>query len=501
MTRKPSTTSKNTRKKLDIATRATASDPEYISKVINQFIQNDDINQLKVSAKASSAASLQYNRQHIINALTNIQLTFKARYIAGQSVNINTDEFKAALMSSMAKLDKVAIPKSMNQIDSRTIDFVEMIFGAFMRDKNISDNIKELLLLMQIPILKIALIDTKFFSNEKHPGRYMLNSIAHLGIGLEDNDNTLYQTIQYIIDQLLHSYSLKIDAFITATSSLDRLADIQKNKSITTENQTQQLIAIEYTQQLILKELQHYTLNVDIPKILQPLILSHWSTLMFHRFICYGKESIEWREAVGILRLLVKSFNPVDTKEDWLALRSIYKGIVNSVRSCLNSTRQNKEKIFIATSNLNNYYFSKLSDSKHYSSDHKEAENNQNKFDLLNNFYDNYTSDIEPSPLDIQAKISKTALDSMPDIIKPDEWFEVFTDYSHPLRRLKLSTIMKQQARLIFVDYMGNKVIEKDLQTFITELKNDQSRLINDHSIFEYALSMVIISISAKNSP
>ena len=87
----------------------------------------------------------------------------------------------------------------------------------------------------------------------------------------------------------------------------------------------------------------------------------------------------------------------------------------------------------------------------------------------------------------------------MPDLVKINEWFEVFTDYNHPIRRLKLSSILQPQAMLVFVDYMGNKVIEKDIETFIIELQNDQSRLINDHSIFEYALSMVIISIASRD--
>jgi len=475
------------------------SDPQYISKVINHFILNKDKNELRISADASVARSQQYNRQIIITALTNIQLTFKPNYVPGKSVNINTDEFKSALMESMAKLDKTAIPKTMNQIDSRTIDFVEMIFGVFIRDKNITDNIKNLLLLLQIPILKISLTDSKFFNNDSHPARIVLNSIAHLGIGIENKDNTLYQTMDYIIDQLLHSFDNNILAFITAKTSLDRLSDIQSNKFIQTVKQTQHLIAIEYTQQLVLKELKHYTANVEIPVTLQPLILSHWSTLMFHRFISYGKDSIEWREAVGILRLLAKSFSPIDNKDDWIALRSIYKGIVNSVRSCLTNTRQNKEKIFIATSNLNNYYFSKICESEYFSSKHKNTVSDENEFILFDNLYENYTSDIEPSPLDQQTEDSKLAINNMPGIIEINNWFEVFTDYKHPVRRLKLSTILKPQTKLIFVDYMGNKVIEKELHTFITELKNDQSRLINDHSIFEYALSMVIISIAASN--
>lgn len=474
------------------------SDPEYISKVINHYILDDNKNQQSTNTSKPVVNSQHYNRQHVIDALSNMQLTYRPKFISGKSVNINTDEFKTTLLNNIAKLDNIAIPKTMNQIDNRTIDFVEMIFGAFLRDTNISSSIKDLLLLMQIPIIKIALLDNKFFNNEKHPARLTLNEIAHLGIGIEEKEIPLYKTIQYIIEQLLHDYKLKPDVFNIARMSLGRLSEIEKSKHNKTEKQTKHLIAIEYTKHLVLKELQFYTSNISIPNSLQPLILSYWSTLMFHRYIAFGKHSIEWREVVGILRLLVKSFQPIKTQDDWNALRSIYKGIVNSVNSCLSNSRQNKEKAFIATSNLNNYYFAKLTHSGFYNEKSKNTDDNDsyNVTDCLNNIL---VDEQEPSPVDIQAESSKNALEKMPAYIKQNAWFEVFTDYTHPVRRLKLSLIMEQDARLIFVDYVGNKVLEKDLQTFIVELQNNQSRLINDHSIFEYALSMVIISIAAQN--
>jgi len=214
------------------------SDPEYISKVINQFILNED------KARASnnrikSSNSQHYKREHVITALTNLQTSFKPKYVPGQTVNINTDEFKSALINSMAKLDKVATPKSMNQIDSRTIDFVEMIFGAFLRDKNISHALKDLLLMLQIPIIKISLMDNKLFNNENHPARHVLNSIAHLGIGIDDKESTIYKTMQYIIEQLLNSFDKNIEIFNTAQLSLSRLSDIEKNRHEKTEKQTQ----------------------------------------------------------------------------------------------------------------------------------------------------------------------------------------------------------------------------------------------------------------------
>lgn len=472
-----------------------ANDPEYISKIINQFILSDDGDQVK--SKRQSSSDKQYNRKDVITALTKMQLTYRPQYVPGQKTNINTDSFKSALMTSMAKLDNVAIPKSMNQIDSKTIDLVEMLFGAFLRDKNISDAIKELILSLQIPIIKIALIDSGLFKNENHSARHVLNSIAHLGIGIEDKDGPVYQTMIYIIEQLLQSFDQKLDIFNTTKLSLDRLAKIESEKHNQTEKQTHNLIKMEYTRQRVLKELQYYTMHVTIPMPLQPLILNHWSTLMFHRLINYGKDSIEWREAIGILRLLVKTLRPIKTKEDWLALRSIYKGIVNSVRSCLTNSTQNKEKVFIATSNLNNYFSSKLAESG-YGTDNIGDDKNES-YNVLDSFNNSQFDDITLNPLNENTEKSKKAINNMPEIIKPNTWFEVFSDYSHPVRRLKLSIILDEQSKLIFVDYMGNKVIEKSLDKFITELKNDQSRLINDHSIFEYALSMVIISIAARD--
>lgn len=493
---KPKTTgSRNTPKEAELSLPDNINDPEYISKIINQFILSDDSSQ--IISKRKSTSDKQYNRKDVITALTKMQLTYRPQYIPGQKININTDSFKSALMTSMAKLDNVPTPKSMNQIDSKTIDLMEMLFGAFLRDKNISDAIKELILSLQIPVIKIALMDPGLFKNEDHPARHVLNRIAKIGIGIEDKDSPVYQTMVYIIEQLLQSFDQKMDIFHTTRLSLERLAKIESDKHKQTEKETHNLIRMEYTRQLVLKELQYYTMNVTIPVPLQPLILNHWPTLMFHRLINYGKDSIEWREAIGILRLLVKTLKPIKTKEDWLALRSIYKGIVNSVRSCLTNTTQSKEKVFIATSNLNNYFSSKLAEST-YGSDNISTNQNES-YNVLDSLSNNQLDDNVLSSFNENIERSRTAINDMPDILKLNTWFEVFSDYSHPVRRLKLSIILTEQAKLVFVDYMGNKVIEKNLDKFITELKNDQSRLINDHSIFEYALSMVIISIAARD--
>lgn len=254
--------------------RNKAIKPENISKAIREFINNDAEEAAKKGTTALRACGGNvYARQEVVKALSKLQPTYKQEYIPGQQVNINTDSFKKALLNSMAKLGNTAMTKSVNQIDSRTIDFVEMIFGAFLRDNNISDTIKSLLLKLQIPVIKIALLDMKFFHNDKHPARHVLDSIAHLGIGIEDTENTLYKTIEMILDQLINTFDQNIVSFNTSLKALERLGSNEKLSQEKNEQETRQKILKEHARQIILAELQFHLKDKTLPKSSQQLVL------------------------------------------------------------------------------------------------------------------------------------------------------------------------------------------------------------------------------------
>lgn len=464
-------------------------DRKFISKVINEYINNE-----QEAVKHPNAHC--YNRQDIIKALTDLQLTYKSEYVPGQKVNINTDHFKSALLNSMAKLHNVAIPKSMNQIDARTIDFVEMIFGTFLRDKNISNAVKTLLLRLQIPVIKTSLLERNFFYNDRHPARLVLNTIAHLGIGIEDENNDLYKTMDFIVEQLLRSFDVKTISFATALAALSRLTDIESKKHDSNEKLIKARLTQELARQAVLTELQYYTRDVRIPGSVQPLILKHWSTLMFQRYIEHGSESESWNEATGILKHLTRSFRPIENKEEWLSLKCHYVGTLTTVKTLLNETNQNKERVFLAVRNLSNVYQKLLEKYRIYE---EEAVNSL----LLGESSSQGVSysgvqHEQNRPEDERTIAAKKLINSLPEYVKPNVWFEIFTGVDKSIRRLKLSVIVKENAKLVFVDRKGVKVLEKDAHDFIKELENQKSRLIEDYEVFDYALSKVIGCIVKK---
>ena len=465
-------------------------DKEYLSKVINDYVK--DAASGKSALRNSTSGKNFFNRDDVLKALSNIQLTYKTKYVAGRQVNINTEKFKTSLLNSMAKINNLAIPKSMNQIDGRTIDFVEMIFGAFLRDSNISDVVKSLLLRLQIPVIKTSLIDHNFFYDNKHPARTLLDTIAHLGIGIEEENNTVYQTINLILDQLLRSFDKNSISFRTALTSLDRLKTIEHKNLEQNEDVTRKQIVKEHARQIVLSELQYHTMNMKLAKPIQPLLLNNWSTYMFGCYLKFGKSSYEWQESIDILKIITKSLSPISNYDEWASLKNNYQEIVSTVRNKLATTKQNKEKSYIATSNLNRHYEQTIHNSEFFE-EKALAEDDENS--LKDSVYADKSND-KPSPIEQKELSSKDIISELPVCVKPGVWFKIYTGKDTPPRRLKLSVITVENALLIFVDRKGTKVIEKDASSFCTELLNNQSQLLEDHSVFDNALSQVIAHIS-----
>ena len=177
-----------------------------------------------------------------------------------------------------------------------------------------------------------------------------------------------------------------------------------------------------------------------------------------------------------------------------VTLKNNYQEITSTVTSKLETTKQNKEKSCIATANLKRHYEKTLSSSEFF--EEKPLEHIE-VIPLKDSVYADSSQD-KPSPIEVKAKSSQEIISELPEYVKPGVWFKIYTGEDTPPRRLKLSIITIEDARLIFVDRKGTMVIEKDALKFNYEILNNQSQILEDHSVFDHALSQVISNISKK---
>jgi len=460
------------------------NDTEKVSKAIKNFI-NGDGEEGGASTAQSGAGKQFHDRRDVIKALTSLQTGYKPKF-APNETSIRTDSFKHALLNSMAKMGNTSMSKSLNAIDGRTIDFVEMLFGAFLRDDNVSVAIKSLLLELQIPLIKVAMLDTQFFQNDKHAARRMLDMVAHLGIGIEDEENTLVKTIRLIIEQLQATFVQNLSSFNTALTALNRLMSIEKDKTGKQEEETQKAILKEHARQIVLNELQKNTYKKIIQKELKPLILKQWAALMFQRFIKYGKESSQWNEIVTLLKHLVYSVQPIKTSEQWVLLNNDSGVLISDIEAQLNTTKLSPGGIDASVSALKEIHANLIESSEFFLEEPDYTLSERSLDEIIEESIEDMPDDDSEPP---HIQISR-----LPNDVKQGVWFEIHNGDGH-LRRVKLSVILFDEAKLVFVDRHGNMVIEKFASEFVDELNEGKSKIIADHSIFNHALGQIINSI------
>jgi hypothetical protein len=85
-----------------------------------------------------------------------------------------------------------------------------MLFECMLDDRNLPDSLKVLIGRLQIPLVKVAVLDKSFFSRSSHPARRLLNEIANaaMGWGVSDDHerDNLYVRIDQVVQRLLNDF-------------------------------------------------------------------------------------------------------------------------------------------------------------------------------------------------------------------------------------------------------------------------------------------------------
>jgi hypothetical protein len=478
----------------------------FISQFMNGFTtaEGEDIPDSFSTLPSDKDNHNCYSRKELMNALSKLQrnLSKKKHYIP----RIDADQIKRAIMADMGSSNGGAVTKKVHLLDQRNIDFVGMMFKAITNDQSISRAITNLLMSLQVPVIKVAMLDESLFQNDDHPARETLDLISEAGKGITDVEDETYQQLDKIVDDILQEYQVDIDSFECAVDALHTLIDTEKEVAAENERQERRKVIREHAREVVLTEMRHLTANKKLPKHVQPLVLKHYPSMMCNRYIKHGRESSEWLLSLMLLKLLMKCLQPIKSKAQWQLVKNHHIPLVEAVNDELYETQQDKAEIDAQIAALKKTFLKMLDDYGYkLVKDDEKVEDTTNaapyveKEDIAaaNETFNQDEHDAQAAKIKEQTRLAREKMSRLPTDLYPGAWFEIFNGDDKPVRRLKLSVLLTEVAKLIFVDCHGVKVIEKDAADFAEELQQHQSRLIADHSTFEHALGTVIHKLAA----
>ena len=393
--------------------------------------------------------------------------------------------------------------RTVGTVDEDVINLISMLFEFILDDRNLPGSLRALIGRLQIPMLKVAVIDKSFFSRGSHPARRLLNEIASAALGWGGRDDSqrdsLYTRIDQIVQRLLHDFvddpaiftELLVD-FLAFTSDERRRSELLEQR---TRDAEEGRALAELARQRVQQALNDRLLGRTLPEVVVRLLQEAWSKVLLLTCLKHGEQSGEWKAGLQAMDDLIWSVEPHDEPDARQRLLELVPGLLKSLRDGLSSAAFDP----FATSE----FFSQLEALHVQAFNHVARPAGEADEIAADEPGDGPTMMAVVEEIVLVAPgeqvISEPSL-HLPendeglmqvDKLRLGSWVEIQEDEDHKLR-CKLAAIVEPSGRYVFVNRTGMKVLEKTRMGLAVEFRRGTIRVLDDSLLFDRALESVL---------
>ena len=373
--------------------------------------------------------------------------------------------------------------------DEDVINLVALLFEFMLDDGSVPDAFKGLIARLQIPLLKVAVLDKSLFSCANHPARRLLNEIASAVIGWgpqDDPRDTLYVRIEQVIQRLLNEYVEDPEIFFQMLTQFSAFAADERRRSELLERHTRdaarERLQLEAARERVAQVLNRRLLGQVLPQFVVQFLQQAWSQVLVVTALKHGEQSLQWQAALRTMDELISSVGLREGTEAGRYLLEQLPGLLKALRDGLAgaafdpfSTRE---------------FFLRLQ-AVHVQPFEGEGA------DALVEVH-------EPVTLGPGLRV---AVESLPgddaDLLKAQQlrigvWVAFQQDQVTTLR-CKLTAIMPPANTYVFVSRTGLKALEKSAEQLAVAFKCGALRVLDDGLLFDRALAAVMANLRQLN--
>ena len=393
---------------------------------------------------------------------------------------------------------------SIGQGERDVISFVSLLFQFVLDDRSLAEPMKAAISRLQIPIIKVAMQDAGFFSEQAHPARRLLNEMTTAALGwiAEENyqNDSLYQcvcaTVERVSNEFVDDTQLFSDVLADFISFVDyerKRADLREKRVVDAEaGRDRSQSARDYVAKLIeAKNLAHCA-----PDFVRAKIEKNGNNRLFLTYLKQGLESQEWLDAVAAMDDLLWTVAP----ERFIGDRA---GIIHRIPAMLKLLRQGLNSI-----NFDSYaageFFAHL--------EHFHLEVMQRPEPLA---YYNVPSHAVPVCAMADAvdseDVNLTIADESEDpyiakakMLGVGQWVEFINEGQDGDQdkkvRCRLAAILRNSGKRIFASRTGVKAGEYTVKEIADRLESETVLLLEDAQLFDKALSSIIDDLRQSRS-
>ena len=388
-----------------------------------------------------------------------------------------------------------ATDAGVNQADDDAMNFVGMLFDYILNDHNLAIPMKALIGRLQIPIVKLAVMDKSFFEKSSHPARQLLNALSSAGIGwssaAELKRDAVYNKIESIVLRVMNGFQEDPNIFTELLAELRKFtkADDRKRQLVeqrvkdTETGKAKTVAAKEQVQQLINQKAS----GLRLPPSVGHFVSTTWSKVLVYACITEGNESTLWQSGVEALDNLLWCMQPLQSNDEVDQRDAMTADLLQSLDTGMQQLQMadpdRREMLDSVCEELNSI---SASDRAYLADD---------ALPMLDERFEPLDEIVLTAPHERTEQDYDTPAE--PQFIKQIEslgegvWVELLQDDGTRMR-CKLAAIIQPGDRYVFVNRRGMKVLEKSRMGLATALKANKLTILEEAQVFDRALQAVI---------
>ena len=245
-----------------------------------------------------------------------------------------------ALLNVVKRIKAAPQSASLGTVDAMTIDIVAMLFDFIFDDRELPSSVKALLGRLQIPTLKVALIDKGFFSSHAHPARRLLDLLAQAAIGLEETSPREAPALAFIagtVDKVLSDFDTDLGLFESLCDGVAAfIQDQQRVESGIVERSARAIeereragIALALAEEEVERRLAP---RAWVPAPVREMIVEAWVPALASAQRTEGEGSVAWNGLLATMEDLLWSVEPKTTAEERKRLVTLLPAMIKSLQ-------------------------------------------------------------------------------------------------------------------------------------------------------------------------
>lgn len=467
-----------------------------------------------------------FSATDLLGALTILQaqsLTAQAQARQGEAPEGASAvwQVKRELLDEAGKLSGAAQRRA-NSADEDTIDLVGMLFEYIVQDRNLPAQIQAVLSRLQIPYLKLAIIDRHLFVQRSHAARRLLDALADAGkswTAETDRDRQLYQRIVDIVETVLREFDDDSGIFERELTKLNDFLDQYRRRSELAEQRatdaTRGREKLEHARTVAAQEILGRIEQRPLPPVVHTVLSRPWANYLVLTMLRQGEDSDEWRNALRFVDEFIWSAQPKTDESEFARLRALLPRLEKALRHGLATVAYHETDVKQVMQELGQFYRQLLAGKPVEMRSAKEViEQNVAEDSLPGPGAGEAPTAAAPPPQAPRSPVEEIVLSSAPAALPATEaaaaaladddeyvqivrslkvgvWLE-FADENQRRERVKLSWISPISGNYLFVNRRGLKVCDRSPAALAVELRRGSATVLEEVPLFDRALDAIV---------